>query len=189
MVLINYAQQTVTLKIVYWGPSQGGKTANLKYICENVSSSLRSDLTVIEGDANQTLLFDYMSIDAGDIKGFKTTLNLFGAPVDPKHLVFNDIVIKDADGVIFVADTQPDKIEDNIQSLEALESLIAVQKKKIPVIIQYNKRDLDDLISLDEIEKLLNKKNYPSFEASVKKGTGVFACLKNIANLILTDLQ
>jgi mutual gliding-motility protein MglA len=189
MVLINYSQQTVTLKIVYWGPSKSGKTANLKYICENVSPSLRSELTVLEGEVNQTVLFDYMSINAGSIKGFKTTLNLFGAAADPQNSVFNDIVMQDADGIIFVADTQKERMFENLKSLEELENLIAGQNKKIPVIIQYNKRDLENALSLDEMEKLLNKRNYPAFEASVSKGTGIFACLKSISNLILTDLQ
>ncbi|MFA6988703.1 MAG: ADP-ribosylation factor-like protein [Candidatus Gastranaerophilaceae bacterium] len=189
MVLINYAQQTVTLKIVYWGPYKSGKTANLKYLCENISPMLRSELTVLEGEISQTLLFDYMNIDAGNIKGFKTILNLFGAAADPKSIVFNDIVLKDADGIIFVADTQKERMLENLKSLEELENLIVGQNKKIPVIIQYNKRDLENTLSLDEMEKILNKKNYPAFEASVLKGIGVFACLKNISNLILTDLQ
>lgn len=189
MVLINYAQQTVTFKIVYWGPSQGGKTANLKYICENVSPSLRSELTLLEGKAHQTSLFDYMSLDAGDVKGFKTTLNLFGAAIDPKSSIFKDLMIKDADGIIFVADSQKEKMLENTKSLEELENLISLQKKKIPIIIQYNKRDLENAVSLEELEKILNKKSYPAFESSVQNGTGVFACLKTIVNLILTDLQ
>ena len=188
MVLINYAQQTVTLKIVYWGPYKSGKTANLKYICENISPELRSELTILEGEINQTVLFDYMSVNAGNIKGFKTILNLFGSAGDPKSNIFNDIVLKEVDGIIFVADTQKDRLSDNLKSLEELENLVMGRNKKIPIILQYNKRDLENVLSQDELEKLLNKKKYHAIQASDLKDTGDFACLKSISNLVLTDL-
>lgn len=189
MVLINYAQQTVNLKIVYWGPAESGKTSNLKYICQNISSSLRSDLSSIEGEGQQTLLFDHMSLNAGEIKGFNTTLNLFSTAGKNNISEFKDIVLKDADGIIFVADSQTERLQENIQSFEELEVFLSGQERKIPVIIQYNKRDLGNAASLEELEKFLNKRNYPAYEVSASKGSGVFACLKSISNLILTNLQ
>lgn len=192
MVLINYAENTVQCKIVYYGPEQSGKTTNLKYIYDNIDASLRSELTSIEGEQNNTLFFDFMSVDLGEVKGFKTKYSLYSVPGQKELEAMRKIVLNGVDGIIFVVDSRVDKLNENVESLKALEKTLidqGISLDSIPLVFQYNKRDTENTMPLDELEKALNKNLNPCYEAVAIKGTGVFATLKAISNRILTSLQ
>lgn len=192
MVLVNYANHTVNCKIVYYGPEEGGKTSNLKYIYSQLDPSIRTELTSLEGDNERTVFFDFMSLDLGDVKGFNTRFSLYSAPGQKEHNAARSLVLNGADGVIFVADSRKSKLQENLDSFKNLEENLAelgLSFREVPVIFQYNKRDIDDIVSLEEMEEKLNVKKHQSFESVATSGTGIFASLKAISNLILTNLQ
>lgn len=192
MVLINYADHTVNCKIVYYGAGEGGKTTNLKYIFDNLDSSIRSELTTLEGQNERTMFFDFMSIDLGETKGFKTRFGLYSSPGQNEYSAARNLILNGVDGIIFVADSRADKMDENIESLKNLEDNLkdyGLALDKMPIVFQYNKRDLDGILSFDILEDKLNKHSFPSFEAVATEGTGVFASLKALSNLILTGLQ
>lgn len=192
MVLINYSDHRINCKIVYYGPEESGKTTNIDHIYNQLDSSIRSEIVSLEGLNERTLFFDFLSLDLGEVKGFKTIFSLYSVPGQAELNAARKILLNGVDGIIFVADSSPHKLSENINSLNNLsENLKAygLSSDNIPIIIQYNKRDLEDIMPLESLEKELNKNLYPSYEAIAIDGTGVFACLKSITNLILTGLQ
>ena len=192
MVLVNYADRKLTCKIVYYGTGESGKTSNLIYIYNTLDSAIRSEMTCLEGLNERTLFFDYLSINLGDIKGFNTTFSLYTAPGQTQYNAARKIILNGVDGIIFVANSCRDEKENNIKSYNNMIQNLKeynVNLNNIPIVLQYNKRDLNNILSFEELENDLNKSGHPSFEAVAIQGQGVFATLKATSNAILANLQ
>lgn len=192
MVFVNYADRKVICKIVYCGAGESGKTTNLNYIYNKIDTAIKSEMTSLEGLNERTLFFDFLSIDLGKIKGFDTSFSLYTAPGQAQYNAARKLILNSVDGIIFVADSRVEKRQENIDSLNNLIDNLksyGLSFDTIPIIIQYNKRDLPNILSLDVLEKDLNKEGFLSFETVASDGTGVFASLKSISNHILTSLQ
>lgn len=192
MVLVNYADRRVNCKIVYYGAGEGGKTTNVTYIYNQLDPAIRSELTCLEGANERTLFFDFLSVDLGEVKGFKTSFSLYSAPGQKEFSAARKLILNGVDGIIFVADSRIEKREENIESFNGLKEnlrIYGLSLERIPLVLQYNKRDLDNILSVETLEKDLNKDSWPSFEAIAKEGSSVFASLKSVSNLILTSLQ
>ena len=192
MVLVNYADRKVNCKIVYYGAEESGKTSNLVYIFNQLDESTRSNLITLESQAERTLFFDFMSLDLGEVKGFSTTFSLYTVPGQIEYNDARKLILNGVDGLVFVADSSPDKREANIESFKNMIENLAeygLNFDTIPIAIQYNKRDLETVLDLDKLERDINQEGFPSFEAVATEGSGVFATLKSVSNLILTSLQ
>ena len=192
MVLVNYADRKLTCKVVYYGTGESGKTSNLIYIYNTLDSTIRSEMTCLEGLNERTLFFDFLSINLGDVKGFNTTFSLYTSPGQMQYNAARKIILNGVDGIIFVANSSRDERENNIQSFNNMIQNLKeynLNLNNIPIILQYNKRDLDNILSFEELEKDINQAGYPSFEAVAVQGQGVFATLKAISNSILANLQ
>lgn len=192
MVLVNYADRKLTCKIVYYGTGESGKTSNLIYIYNTLDSAIRSEMTCLEGLNERTLFFDFLSINLGDVKGFNTTFSLYTAPGQMQYNAARKIILNGVDGIVFVANSSRDERESNIQSYNNMIQNLKdfnLNLNTIPVVLQYNKRDLSNALSFEEMEKDLNHAGHPSFEAVAIQGQGVFATLKAVSNSILANLQ
>jgi signal recognition particle receptor subunit beta len=192
VVLVNYADRKVNCKIVYCGTGESGKTTNLTYIYKQLDSKIRGEMTSLEGKNERTLFFDFLSIDLGELRGFNTSFSLYTAPGQMEFNAARKLILNGVDGIIFVADSRADKQKENIESYNnLLENLkdYGLSIENIPIVFQYNKRDLDNILDLESLENDLNKDSFPSFEAVAKSGSGVFATLKSVSNLILASLQ
>lgn len=188
MVAINYANREVSCKIVYYGPGLSGKTTNLQYIHSKVPGNTRGDLISLATDADRTLYFDFLPINIGTINGFTTRFQLYTVPGQVFYNATRKLVLRGVDGLIFVADSQRDKADENVESFNNLKENLAdygYDLGKIPMILQYNKRDLPDVMSVEELNTLLNEKNWPVYESIAHKGKGVFDTLKLIIKMIL----
>jgi len=192
VVLVNYADRKLTCKIVYYGTGESGKTSNLSYIHNTLDSTIRSDMTCLEGLNERTLFFDFLSINLGDVKGFNTTFSLYTTPGQMEYNAARKIILNGVDGVVFVADSSPDRRNDNIISFKNMMENFKefnLLPENVPVVLQYNKRDLPNLLSFEDLENDLNKAGFPSYEAVAIEGRGVFATLKSVSNSILKNLQ
>ncbi len=188
MVSINYASREVNCKIVYYGPGLSGKTTNLQYVHAKVPKKTRGDLISLATDADRTLYFDFLPINIGSINGFATKFQLYTVPGQVFYNATRKLVLRGVDGVVFVADSQRSKKEENIESLNNLkENLVeyGYDISTLPIVLQYNKRDLPEVLTIAELEQDLNWNNLPFFEASAVKGTGVFDTLKLITKMVL----
>ncbi len=188
MVAINYANREVSCKIVYYGPGLSGKTTNLQYIHGKVPGTTRGDLISLATDADRTLYFDFLPINIGDINGFTTRFQLYTVPGQVFYNATRKLVLRGVDGLIFVADSQRDKADENVESLNNLKENLeeyGYDLNNLPLILQYNKRDLPDIMSIEELDQLLNDHHWPVFESVAHKGKGVFDTLKLIIKMIL----
>ncbi len=192
MVQINFARKEINCKIVYYGPGLSGKTTNLEVVHERAPEENKGELTSISTDGDRTLFFDFMPLDLGEIAGMHTKFHIYTVPGQVYYNSTRKLVLLGADGVIFVADSSPGAMEANKQSLENLaENLLEMGKDiaKVPLVIQYNKRDLEGVIDVETMEKELNRYNAPCFEAVASQGTGVFQTLKTISSLVLESIN
>jgi signal recognition particle receptor subunit beta len=188
MVSINYASREVSCKIVYYGPGLSGKTTNLQYVHAKVPSDTKGKLISLATDADRTLYFDFLPINIGKINGFDAKFQLYTVPGQVYYNATRKLVLRGADGVVFVADSQPDKLDENIESLNNLKENLAeydFQIEEMPFVIQYNKQDLPGVLSAEELHAALNTCNWPEFCASATEGFGVFDTLKCILKLVL----
>jgi signal recognition particle receptor subunit beta len=188
MVSINYATREVSCKIVYYGPGLSGKTTNLQYVHLKVPSNTKGKLISLATDADRTLYFDFLPINIGTINGFASKFQLYTVPGQVYYNATRKLVLRGVDGLVFVADSQPDKMDENIESLNNLKENLAEYGYKIdeiPIVIQYNKQDLEDVLTPDEMRPTLNTRNWPEFKASATEGFGVFDTLKCILKLVL----
>jgi|GEM_PF-197665 len=188
MVSINYAFREICCKIVYYGPGLSGKTTNLIYIHKKAPPQTKGELISLATDADRTLYFDFLPIDIGPVQGFATKFQLYTVPGQVYYNATRKLVLRGVDGLIFVADSQAAKLEENIESMNNLiENLeeYGYVLEELPMIIQYNKRDLEEVSSLEELEKCLNPRGLPYIEAVAVKGIGVFDTLKAISKLVL----
>jgi len=189
---INYAAREINCKLVYYGPGLGGKTTNLQHIYARIDPKSKGKLISLATKTERTLFFDFLPLDLGTVRGFKTRFHLYTVPGQVFYDASRKLILKGADGVIFVADSQNERLEANLESLENLEQNLAEQGQSLdtlPHVMQYNKRDLPNVVSLPELQAALNSRNAPWFEACATTGIGVFETLKAGAKLVLTDLR
>ncbi len=191
MVLFNYATKEITAKIVYYGPGLCGKTTNLQFIYESLPSNHKSKMLSLSTKTDRTLFFDFLPLDLGKIRGMRTKLQLYTVPGQVYYNSTRQLVLKGADGVVFVADSQDNALDANLESLQNLEDNLKRQGlriRDIPVVIQYNKRDLPNILPVAQIDKELNKLNAPHFESVATSGVGVEETLKGVTRLVLGHL-
>jgi signal recognition particle receptor subunit beta len=188
MVQINFAQKEIQCKIVYYGPGMSGKTTNLELVHGKVPEDHRGELTSIATTGERTLYFDYMPLDLGQIAGIRTKFQLYTVPGQIYYKSTRRLVLQGVDGVVFVADSSASKMKENLESLADLEENLKEMGKNlrdVPIVIQYNKRDLPDAVPLEELEQQVNPNGFPSMEAVATRGEGVFPTLKRLASLVL----
>ncbi|RME72185.1 MAG: GTPase [Planctomycetota bacterium] len=192
MVQINFARKEVNCKIVYYGCGLSGKTTNLEVVHEKAPSDRKGELTSIATEGDRTLFFDFMPLDLGKVGGMSTKFQLYTVPGQVYYNATRKLVLQGADGVVFVADSQRSKLEENIESLKNLEENLrenGLDIRKIPLVIQYNKRDLPDAMPVEELDEKLNWYGCPTFEAVAIRGEGVFPTLKKLSAMVLAKLN
>jgi len=192
MSFINYSSREINCKIVYYGPGLCGKTTNLQHIYNKTNPDLKGKMISLATETERTLFFDFLPLALGQIRGFKTRFHLYTVPGQVFYDASRKLILKGVDGVVFVADSQIERMEANIESFDNLRINLAEQGydlDKITCVIQYNKRDLPNAAPLDEMQQLLNPKGLPEFEACATTGQGVFETLKAVARGVLRDLK
>ena len=197
MSFINFKKKEVQVKIVYYGPGRGGKTTNLEYIFRNFKDRIKTELVAIKTQGDRTLFFDFLPFDIGKIKGYDVKVQLYTVPGQVKYDATRELVLRGVDGVVFVADSMEARRQQNLQSLKNLQDNLAIHKKsifKIPLVLQYNKRDLAEqdipLLSVETLEKSLNSKlKVPFLEASAVVGTNVVQTLKKIISMTMASVE
>lgn len=192
MALVNYAAREINCKIVYYGTGLGGKTTNLKYIHSQLAPSTRGELISLATETERTLFFDFLPLDLGSVQGFKTRFSLYTVPGQVEYNASRKLILNGVDGIIFVADSDMMRAKENAESLQNMIDNLAeynLTLDNIPWVLQYNKRDLANAMSVERMERDLNLRGIPSFEAVASEGLGVFATLKAISKLILNRLQ
>lgn len=191
-MFINWALQEINLKIVYYGPGMSGKTTNLEYIHAKLDPSLTGELVSLKTKEDRTIFFDFMQIEVGRIKGKKPKFNLYTVPGQVYYASSRKVILNGVDGIVFVADSQPHRMEANIETLLDLESNLKADGQsleKFPWVIQYNKRDLPGADPVEALQKKLNFFDVPYYEGVAVKGNGVFDTLKGTINLVIQHVQ
>jgi signal recognition particle receptor subunit beta len=192
MPLVNHSRKELHLKLVYYGPGLGGKTTNLEYIHGQTKPQNRGKLISLKTEAERTLFFDLLPVDLGNFRGYRVRIHLCTVPGQIALDSTRQLVLRHVDGVVFVVDSQATRIEANVDSIRNLETNLRKQGDDpdvMPLVVQYNKRDLPNAIPMAELEEALNPTKVPSFEAVAPKGVGVFDTLKAVAKLVLTELR
>lgn len=192
MAFINQEAKEIHCKVVYYGPSLGGKTTNIQWIYQKTAGQDQSDLVAFNTNPERTLFFDFLPMGGGEFRGLKTRLHLFSVPGQVVYDASRKLILKGLDGVVFVADSQLERMDENIEALKNLEKNLEQQGydiKKIPLVIQYNKRDLPNVASVAELRTALNRYNAPDFEANASIGRGVLESLSTVSKQIITILK
>lgn len=191
MVLFNYATKEITAKVVYYGPGLCGKTTNLQFVYDSLPSNNKSKMLSLATKADRTLFFDFLPLDLGKIRGMRTKLQLYTVPGQVYYNSTRQLVLKGADGIVFVADSQDFAVDANLESLQNLEDNLkrqGVRMREMPLVIQYNKRDLPNALPVAELDQAINKQRVPTFESVATTGIGVEETLKGITQLVLGHL-
>jgi signal recognition particle receptor subunit beta len=192
MSFINYSSREINVKLVYYGPGLCGKTTNLHYIYKKTNPEAKGKMISLATETERTLFFDFLPLALGEIRGFKTRFHLYTVPGQVFYDASRKLILKGVDGVVFVADSQVERMEANAESMDNLRINLDEQGydlDKIPFVVQYNKRDLPNVAPAPEMEKLLNPRGLPAFEAVATTGVGVFDTLKNLAKQVLFELK
>ncbi len=192
MSFINYSSREINCKIVYYGPGLCGKTTNLQHIYLKTNPDVKGKMISLATETERTLFFDFLPLALGEIRGFKTRFHLYTVPGQVFYDASRKLILKGVDGVVFVADSQIERMEANLESLDNLRVNLKEQGYEldnIPYVIQYNKRDLPNAAPLAELQKLCNPKGAVEFEACATTGIGVFETLKAVAKGVLADLK
>ncbi|MEW6720976.1 MAG: ADP-ribosylation factor-like protein [Thermodesulfobacteriota bacterium] len=192
MSFINYSSREINCKIVYYGPGLCGKTTNLQYIYKRMAPDARGKMISLATETERTLFFDFLPLSLGDVRGFKTRFHLYTVPGQVFYDASRRLILRGVDGVVFCADSQLARMDANMESIENLRLNLEEQgynPDKVPLVIQYNKRDLPGIASVSEMHSLLNQRNVPEFEACASTGVGVFETLKSAIKLILNQLK
>jgi signal recognition particle receptor subunit beta len=192
MSFINYSSREINCKIVYYGPGLCGKTTNLQHIYTKTNPELKGKMISLATETERTLFFDFLPLALGQIRGFKTRFHLYTVPGQVFYDASRKLILKGVDGVVFVADSQIERMEANLESMDNLRINLKDQGyelEKIPFVVQYNKRDLPNAAPVAEMKRLLNPMNVIDFEARAQTGEGVFETLKAVAKGVLSDLK
>lgn len=192
MSFINYASREINCKIVYYGPGLGGKTTNLQYIYNKTNPTAKGKMISLATETERTLFFDFLPLALGEIRGFKVRFHLYTVPGQVFYDASRKLILKGVDGIAFVADSQIERMDANIESMDNMKINLRDQSydlAKIPYILQYNKRDLPNAASVAELKRVLNPNGVPDFEAVATIGTGVFETLKTISKAVLIELR
>jgi mutual gliding-motility protein MglA len=192
MSFINYSSKEINCKIVYYGPGLSGKTTNLKYIYNNSDPESRGRLISLTGDDNRSLFFDFLPLDLGEINGFRTRFHLYTVPGQVMYESSRKLILKGVDGVVFVADSQRDRMDANKKSLEKLGDHLedyGYEIKTLPMVFQYNKRDIPAVMPAGEMSEFLNIYSKSEIEAVAINGTGVYDTLREITKIVLDELK
>jgi signal recognition particle receptor subunit beta len=192
MTFINYAAREINCKIVYYGPGLCGKTTNLQYIYDRTNPAAKGKLISLATETDRTLFFDFLPLDLGTVRGFKTRFHLYTVPGQVFYDASRKLILKGVDGVVFVADSQEARMDANVESMRNLEKNLVdhgFDLATIPYVLQLNKRDLPTAMTADEMYRQLNFKGEPTFEATAPLGTGVFDTLKAVAKQVLMELR
>ena len=192
MTFINYASREINCKIVYYGPGLCGKTTNLQYIYDSTAPAAKGKLISLATETDRTLFFDFMPLELGTVRGFKTRFHLYTVPGQVYYDASRKLILKGVDGIVFVADSQEERMDANIESLYNLEENLQTQGynlMELPYVLQLNKRDLPGVLPTEELVGELQRKKEPVFEAVATDGTGVFDTLKAVAKQVLTELR
>lgn len=192
MVLFNYATKEITMKVVYYGPGLCGKTTNLQYIHSQLTPETRGKLISLSTETDRTLFFDFLPMEMGTIKGFKIRFQLYTVPGQVRYNATRKLVLKGADGIVFVADSQRSQMDQDIESLENLQEnllLNGLDPDSIPLVFQFNKRDIKDINPVTELNEKLNYKGTPFFESIAIRGDGVLETFKEITKILLKEIS
>jgi hypothetical protein len=192
MSMINYASREINCKLVYYGPGLGGKTTNLEHVYNRVAPETRGKLISLATENERTLFFDFLPVDLGTIRGFKTRFHLYTVPGQVYYNASRRLILKGVDGLVFVADSQAERMDANIAALENLYENLAdygYDAADLPVVLQWNKRDLSTAVPIDELRRQLNPMGLQEFEAIAVNGRGVFDTLKAVSKLVLKSLN
>lgn len=189
---INFPAREINCKLVYYGPGLGGKTANLQWIYDHTGNNQKGKMVSLATETDRTLFFDFLPLDLGTVRGFKTRFHLYTVPGQVFYEASRRLILKGADGVVFVADSQEERLDANLETLDNLKEHLKdhnLNFDTIPYVLQANKRDLPNILPVDEIRKQLVFKGEPVLEAVAISGQGVFDTLKEVAKLVLADLK
>lgn len=192
MSFINYSSREINCKIVYYGPGLCGKTTNLQYIYARTNPEAKGKMISLATETERTLFFDFLPLSLGEIRGFKTRFHLYTVPGQVFYDASRKLILKGVDGVVFCVDSQIERMEANIESLDNLRYNLQEQGydlDKLPYVVQYNKRDLPNIAPVEELRNMFNPAEVPDFEAVATTGFGVFNTLKAVAKLVLTELK
>jgi len=192
MSFVNYHTKEINCKIVYYGPGLGGKTTNIQHVYQKTSGDNKGDIISLNTENERTLFFDFLPLDLGEIRGFKTRFHLYTVPGQVFYEASRKLILRGVDGVVFVADSQVERMEANLESLRGLEKNLLEQGydiESIPIVMQWNKRDLPNISSKEDMSEKLNKWDFPEFEGVATTGSGVFETLKSISKHVLMNLK
>jgi signal recognition particle receptor subunit beta len=193
MSFINYPAKEVNCKIIYSGPGLSGKTTNVQYIYDNTQAERRGKMIPLSTENERTLFFDFLPLGVEeDVRGYKTRLHVFSIPGQTFYELSQEFILKGVDGIVFVADSQSERMDANIESLEALEKSLDRQGydlARLPLVFQYNKRDMPGVVSIQELEATLNPKRRPHYEAVANRGDGVMETLQAISQAVIRVLK
>jgi signal recognition particle receptor subunit beta len=189
---INFAAREINCKVVYYGPGLGGKTTNLQYVYERTGDHQKGKMISLATETERTLFFDFLPLDLGTVRGFKTRFHLYTVPGQIFYDASRKLILRGVDGVVFVADSQPERMDANLEALDNLEENLrehGYDFGHIPYVLQLNKRDLPNALPAPDLTKELRKRGEPVFEAVAFQGAGVFETLKEVARQVLTELK
>ncbi len=192
MSFINYVTKEVNCKIIYFGTGLSGKTTNVQYVYEQTHQDSRGKLVTLSTENERTLFFDFLPLSIGEVRGYRTRFHLYTVPGQTFYETSQQFILKGVDGVVFVVDSLSERMDANIESFEFLEKSLDVQGydiNKIPLVLQYNKRDLQGAVSLKELEATFNPMKRPSFEAVANRGQGVMETLQEISQWVIRELK
>lgn len=192
MSFVNYQTKEINCKIVYYGPGLGGKTTNIQWIYQKTSAGNKGKMISLNTENERTLFFDFLPLDLGEIRGFKTRFHLYTVPGQVFYEASRKLILRGVDGIIFVADSQVERMEANLESLQSLHKNLQDQgydPGRVPTVMQWNKRDLANVAPVSDLSQKLNPRKLPEFEASAFQGEGVFETLKTISKMVLLNIK
>lgn len=192
MSFVNYQTKEINCKIVYYGPGLGGKTTNIQWIYQKTSAGNKGKMISLNTENERTLFFDFLPLDLGEIRGFKTRFHLYTVPGQVFYEASRKLILRGVDGIIFVADSQVERMEANVESLQSLHKNLQDQgydPQRIPTVMQWNKRDLANVAPVSDLSQKLNPRKLPEFEACAFQGEGVFETLKTISKMVLLNIK
>ena len=192
MPLVHYAVREIVCKIVYYGPARSGKTTNLQWLHRALPEDRRSEMVSLATENDRTLFFDYLPLDLGQISGFQTRFQLYTVPGQVYYNATRKLVLRGADGVVFVADSEPSRQEENLESLRNLQDNLldhGFDMREMPLAMQYNKQDLEDAVPAEALDQTLNFRDVPAHPASAISGDGVVETLRSVSELVLRSVS